>query len=71
MIKKLLSLLLCVCSVLIVSLAFAADVVVTKRGKKYHLPTCSLVVGKKTSTMDEQQALAKALKPCDKCIKTK
>ncbi len=53
------------------SAAEAADVVVIKRGKKYHLPTCSLVQDKKTTVMDEHQAALKALRPCPKCFKTK
>lgn len=47
---------------------FAADVAVVSHGKKYHDLTCSLLAGKKTYVMDEKQAIAKGLKPCDKCL---
>ena len=69
--KKLVTGLLCAAVLVVSSVAFAADVVVTKRGKKYHLATCTLIEGKKTAVMDEQQAIAKGLRPCPRCFKTK
>ncbi len=69
--KKLVTGLLCAAVLVVSSVAFAADVVVTKRGKKFHLATCTLIQGKTTSVMDEQQAIAKGLKPCPRCFKTK
>lgn len=48
--------------------SFAADVAAVSHGKKYHDLTCSLLAGKKTYVMDEKQAIAKGLKPCDKCL---
>ena len=69
--KKLLSILLCAAIVMVSSAAFAADVAVTKRGKKYHLAACALIQGKKTAVMDEQQAIMRALRPCPKCFKGK
>lgn len=53
------------------SAADAADVVVIKRGKKYHLPTCPLVQDKKTTVIDEHQAVLRAMHPCSKCFKTR
>ncbi len=70
MAKKLLVAGLCALMVLVSSLAMAGDVVVTKHGKKYHAATCPLVANKQTSTIDEQQAIMKGLKPCAKCIKS-
>ncbi len=69
MVKKFVVSGLCAAVLLVSSLAMAADVVVTKHGKKYHAPTCGLVVNKETTTLDEQQATAKGLKPCSKCLK--
>ncbi len=69
MIKKVVAAGLCGAILMVSSLAMAADVVLTKRGKKYHAPTCGLILNKETTTMDEQQAIAKGLKPCSKCLK--
>lgn len=62
---------LCAAVLMVSSAVFASDVVVTKRGKKYHLPTCALIQGKKAAVMDEQQAVARGLKPCPKCFPDK
>ena len=69
MVKKLVAAGLCAAVIMVSSLAMAGDVVVTKRGKKYHDPTCALILKKETITMDEKQAQAKGLKPCAKCFK--
>ena len=69
MVKKLVAAGLCAAVIMVSSAAMAADVVVTKRGKKYHQPTCALILKKETSTMDEKQAQAKGLTPCAKCFK--
>lgn len=69
MVRKLLVTMLCAAVMLVSSVAFAGDVAVTKRGKKYHAPSCALIQNKQTSIMDEQQAASKGLKPCGKCLK--
>lgn len=71
MVKKLLSAVLVAAVLIFSTAAFAGDVVVTKRGKKYHSTTCALLNGKQTSVMDEQQAIARGLQPCSKCLKAK
>lgn len=71
MVKKLVAAGLCAAVLLVSSLAMASDVVITKRGKKYHAASCGLVANKQTVTIDEQQAIAKGLKPCGKCLKVK
>jgi hypothetical protein len=50
--------------------AFAADVVMTARGKFYHLATCPRVQGKKVAVLDETQAKARGLRPCEHCLKS-
>ena len=71
MVKKLLSAVLVAAVLMFSTAAFAGDVVVTKRGKKFHSTSCGLLNGKQTSVMDEQQAVAKGLQPCGKCLKAK
>ena len=71
MVKKLLAAGLLVAVLMVSTAALAGDVVATKRGKKYHSATCGLVANKEKSTMDEQQAIAKGLKPCGSCLKAK
>lgn len=71
MVKKLLSAILVAAVLMVSTAAFAGDVVVTKRGKKYHSAACSLIAGKQVTTIDEQQAVAKGLQPCGKCMKAK
>lgn len=69
MIKKFVVSAVCGAILMACSLAMAADVVVTKNGKKYHAPSCGLIVNKQTTTIDEQQAIDKGLSPCSKCMK--
>lgn len=69
MVKKWVVAGLCAAVIMVSSLAIAADVVITKRGKKYHDPLCALIVKKETSTLDEKQAITKGLLPCAKCLK--
>ena len=49
----------------------AGDVFVTKEGKKYHEQTCSLIKNKSTTTLEENEAVEKGLKPCTRCFKDK
>ena len=51
------------------SLAFAADVYVTKNGKKYHTQECRWVKNRETVKMSEEDAVKKGYEPCGKCIK--
>ena len=53
------------------SQAFAADVYVTKNGKKFHAEGCSLIKSKQTVKIDEAQAVKEGLLPCGKCHKSK
>lgn len=68
MVRKLLAFVLSGAVLLAATTAFAGDVAVTKRGKRFHSPSCALIQNKQTSVMDEQQAAAKGLKPCGKCL---
>lgn len=70
MMKKFVVPVVCGAILTVCSLAMAADVVVTKNGKKYHAPSCGLIVNKQTTTIDEQQAIDKGLSPCSKCLKS-
>ncbi len=69
--KKLLLLGLCVTFLTASSLAFAKDVFVTKRGKKYHQETCRLIKRSKVLALDELEATEKKYKPCGGCLKEK
>ncbi len=50
-----------------VSSAYAKDVYVTKKGKKYHTQECRWIKNRETSKMDEEDAVKKGYKPCG-CI---
>jgi hypothetical protein len=71
MVKKVLAGVVLAAVLMVSTVALAGDVVATKRGKKYHSATCGLVASKEKNTMDEQQAIAKGLQPCEKCMKGK
>jgi len=55
-----------------VTLLFAstvfADVYITKQGGKYHSENCPLIANKETQKITEQDAMAKGLTPCSRCI---
>lgn len=50
-----------------VTLAFAKDVYVTNKGKKYHVEECRWIKNRETIKMDEKDAIQKGYKPC-RCI---
>ena len=67
MFKKLIT--LCMCLLLLSStFAFAGDVYVTKTGKTYHSDDCRLVANKNTTAISTEEAEAKNLRACKKCI---
>lgn len=67
MFKKIIS--LSVCALLIsTSFAFAEDVYVTKSGKTYHSEDCRSVANKDAAAISIEDAEAKSLRPCKRCI---
>ncbi len=52
--------------------AFAEDVYVTKRGKKYHRESCpfmeNVIKNKRAEKISKEDALAKGRAPCGKCF---
>jgi len=68
--KKILTLMVCAMLFLTSSfgLAFARDVYVTKKGKKYHVEDCRWIKNRETIKMSEEEAVKKGYKPCS-CIK--
>lgn len=67
--KKLLVLGLCMTFLAMSSLAFAEDVFVTKRGKKYHQEICRVIQKSKVTAIDELEAEEKGYEPCKRCFK--
>ncbi|MCD4728879.1 MAG: hypothetical protein K8R46_14570 [Pirellulales bacterium] len=53
------------------TMAYAADVYVTKHGKKYHQADCPIIRNKDVTEMTEKEAKDKGLEPCAKCLKKK
>ncbi len=51
------------------TLAFAADVYVTKNGKKYHKAECQLIKNKNPQAIAKEDATKKGLTPCQRCFK--
>ena len=41
----------------------------TKQGKKYHREGCPFIKNRDTISMSQEEAEAKGLKPCGRCIK--
>ncbi len=48
---------------------YAAEVYVTKNGKKYHKADCEFIKDRSTIKMDDSEAIKKGLKPCGACFK--
>jgi len=67
--KRLIAMAVFVAVVTMSSLAFAADVYVTKNGKKFHTASCALIKNKETVKMDDSQAAKEGYKPCGKCFR--
>lgn len=47
---------------------FAEDVYVTKQGARYHSLDCSLIANKDKEKITQEDAKAKGLEPCARCI---
>lgn len=45
-----------------------ADVYITKQGAKYHSQDCALIAKRDTQKVTLEEAVAKGLTPCEKCI---
>lgn len=58
------------CSLLLTGTVFA-DVFITKQGAKYHSENCPLIANKDTQKITEEEAIAKGLTPCGRCIARK
>ena len=69
MFRKLLMAGLCAMMLSAGTAAFAADVYVTPKGKKYHKADCRMLKNKEAVKMDEDEAIAQGLKPCGICLK--
>lgn len=69
MMKKLIAIVVLVAFVGTAGAAFAANVHVTKNGKKYHAENCPLIQGRETTVMDEAKAIEAGYAPCGKCQK--
>jgi uncharacterized protein (DUF1501 family) len=59
------------CLALLLTGTVFADVLITKQGTKYHSENCPLVANKDTQKISEEEAVAKGLTPCAKCIAKK
>ena len=67
--KKITTVLLAVAVVLMAASAFAEEVYVTKRGKRYHRADCKVTRNKEVQKIDQAEAEQKGLKPCNVCFK--
>ena len=68
MMRKLVVLVLGVVFLSATTFAFAEDVYVTKRGKKYHQEGCLLIKNKGAKQITKKEALEKGLTPCQRCF---
>ncbi len=69
MMKKLIAIAVLVAFAGTAGTAFAANVYVTKNGKKYHTENCPLIQKKETTMMDDAKAIEAGYAPCGKCQK--
>lgn len=69
MLKRMMLVGLCLTFLTMSSLAFAEDVYVTKKGKKYHQKTCGLIQKRDVVAIDKEEAIEKGYTPCSKCFK--
>ncbi len=67
--KKLIITGLCLLFLAANTLAFAEDVFVTANGQKYHKEDCRFIKGKKSESIDKEQALKEGYVACQKCFK--
>ena len=67
--KRLISIVMVALLLSTASIAVAADVHVTKNGKKYHTQECRWVKGRETVKMLDEDAVKKGYKPCGRCMK--
>ena len=68
MIKKLTQMVLLISFLSMTAFVYAEDVYITKNGKKFHKEVCRFTQNKQVSKIDMAEALAKGLKPCQKCF---
>lgn len=71
MVKKAVGIIVLAAFVAMATTAFAADVYVTKNGKKFHTEICPLIQNKQVTKMDDAQAMKEGRTPCSKCFKDK
>ncbi|MBU0468250.1 MAG: hypothetical protein KKD07_02810 [Candidatus Omnitrophica bacterium] len=69
MVRKLIVLTLLVALTATSSIAFAADVYVTKNGKKYHDKECLLIKNKEATAKSKEDAIETGYTPCRRCFK--
>jgi hypothetical protein len=50
------------------TMAFAEDVYVTKRGKKYHKELCRVIQDRDVQKIDDEDAAEKGLTACRRCF---
>ena len=66
--NKVLSIILGLMMITSTTFAFAEDVYVAKKAKRYHKQDCTLIKGKTTQVISKEEADQKGLKPCNKCF---
>ena len=69
MLRKMLMGGLCAMILTLSTVSFAADVFVTKDGKRYHRQECRLIQKREVTAIDEKDAIEKGLTPCKVCFK--
>ena len=69
MVRKLMVFAMLVAFLATSSIAFAADVHVTKRGKKYHKLECLTIKNKETTALSKEDAIESGYTPCRRCFK--
>ena len=69
MLRKLALSVLAVLFLSMTTFAFAADVYITAKGKKYHKEICRFIKNRETTKIDDADAVKQGLVPCQKCFK--
>ena len=69
--KKMMIAGLCMMILTVSSLAFAEQVYVTERGKKYHKENCRTIKNREVTAIEEEDAIEQGYEPCGRCFKAK
>jgi len=68
MLKKILSLIMCLAVFSAATLVFAEDVYITARGKKYHKQDCPFIANSNVQNANLEEVKTKGLEPCKRCF---